>query len=84
MTPDLAIQCDLCVRGVVHYGDWGLTCKFCSGRGSFTLAHLCRALGENESTVRKLLKPRRKMRVKTAYRIFLKLMDIIEPKKEKL
>ncbi|MDD1677637.1 MAG: hypothetical protein LUO93_00440 [Methanomicrobiales archaeon] len=80
MTPDLYILCDLCTRGIVHNSPWGEPCKVCLGRGSLTLARVCRLLGENESTVVKLLKPRRRMRVKTAARLLDKLCELIEPK----
>ena len=76
------IRCDAfrCVRGVVHRpGGFGDACKFCGGAGELSMAQICFKIDENEQTVAKLLRPNRKMRAKTAYRIFEKLMAIIEP-----
>ena len=80
MTPDLYLPCDLCVRGIVRTSPWGEPCRVCLGRGSLTLARVCKLLGENPSTVVKLLKPRRRMRLKTAARLLEKLCALIEPR----
>lgn len=75
----LAILCDApgCIRGLVHrptgFAD---PCKICLGRGSISLATLCKYLGENESTVGKLLRPHKRMRPRVAARICAKLVAI--------
>jgi hypothetical protein len=76
----MKITCDApgCIRGLVHREAWADPCKFCSGQGFITLAELCRRLGENESTVRKLLRPHRKMRSKTAARLLEKIHELID------
>ena len=81
-----SFTCDApgCVRGLLHVGDWAEPCKFCSGKGSLTLAELARKLDETEETLARLSKLRRKMRVSTCQRIFKKLMQIIEPKQKEL
>lgn len=65
-----------CVRGLVHRdGGWADPCRVCGGIGQLSFAELCRRLGEHESTVVKLLKPHRRMRVRTAARILDKLLE---------
>jgi len=83
MIRDLAIRCDAagCVRGVVHLpAGFGDPCQVCGGRGSISLGALCKHIGECESTMRKLFKPRRRMRAKVAARICGKLVDLVSPK----
>ena len=75
------VTCDApgCVRGLVHReGGWADPCKFCGGDGGISFAALCRRLGEHESTVVKLVKPRRRMRAKTAARILDKILNLME------
>jgi hypothetical protein len=83
---DLAIRCDApgCRRGVI----WSETfqhypCPLCEGRGSISLEAMCRRIGEHDSTVRKLLKPRARMRPKVAARICSKLVDLVSPPTKK-
>jgi len=45
-----------------------------------SLEHVCEAIRENVSTVRKLLRPRARMRAKVAYRILLNLDKWLHPK----
>lgn len=71
------ITCDLCVRGILHNFQWGNPCPTCQGRGELSLARVCELLGENPSTVVKLLKPRRRMRPKTAARLLDKLLGLL-------
>ena len=71
------IACDApgCVRGLVHLpGGWADKCKRCGGAGAVSLAELCRRIGEHESTVRRLLRPNRRMRSRTTARILDKLL----------
>lgn len=75
----MIVACDApgCVRGLVHRdGGWADRCAFCGGAGGISFAELCRRLGEHESTMVKLLKPRRRMRPKTAARILDKLLAV--------
>ena len=72
------ITCDLCTRGIIHKTEWGEPCPVCMGKGELTLERVCLLLDECPSTVVKLLKPRRKMRAKTAARLLDKLCTIIE------
>lgn len=89
MTHDLRIRCDLCVRGIVQSPipgsrhTWPDACKICRGRGSLSLATLCKYIDENESTVAKLFKPNRRMRSSVCARICGKLMKIVDPPKPK-
>ena len=79
---DLKILCDApgCRRGVVHRREgFGDPCGFCGGRGSVSLASLCKRLDECESTMRKLFKPHRRMRSSVAARICRKLVDLVTP-----
>ena len=74
------IACDApgCVRGLIHRaGGWADPCKFCGGIGAVSLAEVCRRIGENESTVRRLLRPRYRMRPKVAARILDKLLEAL-------
>jgi hypothetical protein len=48
------------------------------GKGELTLERVCLLLEECPSTVIKLLKPRRKMRVKTAARILDKILTLLD------
>jgi hypothetical protein len=81
----LQIECDRCIRGFVHNGsEWPTRCLFCSGRGSMSLDHICFAIRENVSTVRKLLRPNKRMRAKVAYRIFLNLDRWLHPKQPEM
>lgn len=76
----MIVACDVggCVRGLVHRaGGWADPCKFCGGAGGISFAELCRRLNEHESTVVKLLKPRRRMRARTAARILDKLLALV-------
>ena len=64
----MILTCDApgCVRGLVHRaGGWADPCKVCGGSGGVALGTLCKRIGEHESTVRRLFKPKRKMRAKT-------------------
>lgn len=72
------VSCDApgCVRGLVHHDEWADPCKFCGGVGFLSFAEVCRRIDENESTVRKLLRPNRRMRPKTAARIMEKLLEV--------
>ena len=76
----MIVTCDApgCVRGLVHRdGGWADPCGVCGGAGGVPLGALCRRIGEHESTVRKLFKPRRRMRAKTASRIMGKILDVV-------
>jgi hypothetical protein len=73
------VVCDApeCVRGLVHRdGGWADPCKFCGGVGHVSFASICRMINEHESTMRKLLKPKKRMRARTAARILDKLIAI--------
>src|SRR5579875_1440263 len=75
------IRCDVpgCVRGIVHRpGGFGDPCKVCGGKGTLPLARVCSLLSENRSTVVKLLKPRRRLRPKTAARLLDKIIALVE------
>jgi hypothetical protein len=83
---DLQIACDApgCIRGVVRgHSAFGDPCPVCVGRGSLSLATVCTYIQENESTVRKLLRPNRRMRPKVAARICAKLVALVTPKLER-
>lgn len=67
-----------CVRGLVHHAEWADPCALCDGRGEITLAELSRRIGENESTLTRLLK-NRPMRARTCARIAGKLADLLSP-----
>ncbi len=88
MVRDLAIVCDApgCVRGLIrnmiHGDDWPQACRVCGGRGSISIEALCKRIGECDTTVRRVLKQRTRMRPKVAARICGKLIDLIEPPKE--
>lgn len=74
------IACDSpgCTRGLIHLpGGFANPCSVCLGSGELTLARICSLLGENRSTVIKLLKPRRRMRAKTASRMLDKLLTLL-------
>ena len=76
----MIVACDApgCVRGLVHRdAGWADPCKVCGGAGGVPLGTLCRRIGEHESTVRKLLKPGRRMRPKVAARIMGKILDVV-------
>ena len=76
------IACDAsgCVRGLVHRdGGWADPCRICGGSGAVPLGTLCRRIGEHESTVRRLLKPRARMRSKVAARIMGKILEVVGP-----
>lgn len=70
------ITCDLCTRGILKRGDWGEPCPTCLGKSELTLERVCILLEECPSTVVKLLKPRRRMRAKTAARLLDKLLRL--------
>lgn len=75
----MIIACDApgCVRGLVHRdGGWADPCRVCGGSGGVALGAICKRIGEHESTVRKLLKPGRRMRPKVAVRIMGKLLEV--------
>lgn len=75
----MTIVCDApgCVRGLVHRaGGWADPCKVCGGLGGVALGTLCKRINEHESTVRRLFKPTRRMRSKTAARILDKLLEV--------
>jgi hypothetical protein len=74
------LLCDAtgCVCGLVHRaGGWADPCKVCGGAGGVPLGTLCRRIVEHESTVRKLLKPGRRMRSKVTARIMGKILDVV-------
>lgn len=76
----MIVVCDAngCVRGLVHRaGGWADPCKVCGGSGGVPLGTLCNRIGEHESTVRKLLKPGRRMRPKVTARIMGKILDVV-------
>lgn len=67
-----------CVRGLVHRAEgWADPCRVCGGSGVLRLATLCRSIDEHESTVRRLLKPKAKMRPRVAARILDKIVKVI-------
>lgn len=75
------IACDApgCVRGLVHRaGGWADPCKLCEGLGVVSLAAICKRIGEHESTVRRLTRPRCRMRPKVAARILDKLLEVLQ------
>lgn len=74
----MRITCDApgCIRGLVHREAWADPCKFCGGVGSISFAELCRRIDENESTVRKILRPHRRMRPQVAFRIMEKILEL--------
>lgn len=82
----LRIRCDRCVFGIVSEGagEWPKRCAFCAGRGSISLEHVCEKIGENVSTVRKLLRPKARMRAKVAHRILLNLDKWLHPKQPEM
>lgn len=85
MIRPLIIRCDMCRSGIIPNGNaWPERCRFCIGRGSMSLEHICLAIRENVSTVRKLLRPNRPMRAKVAYRILLNLDKWLHPKQPEL
>ncbi len=76
----MIVACDApgCVRGLVHRaGGWADPCKVCGGAGGVALGTLCKRIGECESTVRRLLRPGRRMRSRTTSRIMEKILDLI-------
>lgn|GEM_PF-3407770 len=76
----MIVACDApgCVRGLVHRpGGWADPCRVCGGSGGIPFGTLCKRIGEHESTVRRLLKPGRRMRAKTASRIMGKILDVV-------
>lgn len=82
------IHCDApgCVRGIVSgklLSDFGRPCDVCKGYGSLSLHALAERIGENESTLRRVLKTHRNMRPKVTARICGKIMDLIAPTKLK-
>lgn len=81
MIADLYFVCDAygCVRGLVKTGgnDWPVPCPVCKGRGSISLAKLCKRIGEHESTVRRILQRRARSRSKVAARICGKVVDLL-------
>jgi hypothetical protein len=86
MIPDLSIICDAprCVRGLVrNASEWPEACPFCGGRGSVSFRSVCKRIGEHDSTVRRVLKPKSRMRPKVAARICNKLVELYEPPKTK-
>lgn len=73
-----------CVRGIVHrVGGFGDPCKLCGGLGEVSFHTIAKRIGENEATLRRILKPHRAMRVKTTARICAKIMSLVEPPKPK-
>lgn len=82
---DLRVRCDQCVQGLIPKGNaWPERCPFCAGRGSISLERVCEKIGENVSTVRKLLRPNRRMRAKVAHRIFLNLDKWLHPRQPEM
>lgn len=82
---DLRVRCDQCVQGLIPKGNaWPERCPFCAGRASVSLERVCRQIGENVSTVRKLLRPNRRMRAKVAYRILTNLDKWLRPKQPEM
>jgi hypothetical protein len=76
----MIVACDAsgCVRGLVHRdGGWADPCKVCGGTGGVPLGTLCKRIGEHESTVRKILKPGRRMRPRVTARIMGKILDVV-------
>jgi hypothetical protein len=76
----MMVTCDApgCVRGLVHRaGGWADPCGVCGGAGGVPLRTLCRRIGEHESTVRKLLKPWRRMRPRVTARIMEKILAVV-------
>ena len=73
------VKCDVagCVRGLVHRGEWADPCPFCGGAGYVSWEALAERLGECVSTLRKLDRPHRKMRAKTAARLVEKIMEVV-------
>lgn len=74
------IRCDApnCTRGLIHRPEgFADPCPVCRGTGELTLARVCALLEENPSTVVKLLKPRRRMRAKTAARLLDKILALL-------
>jgi hypothetical protein len=88
----LRIRCDLCKAGLVGRAHspthpahiWPERCPFCAGRGSLSLERVCEKIGENVSTVRKLLRPKARMRAKVAHRILLNLDKWLHPRQPEL
>lgn len=73
------IRC-LCKSGfVVKPGaEWPTTCPLCGGRSEVSVGTLCTLIEENETTMTKLLRPKKRMIAKVAFRIFGKLAKLVE------
>jgi hypothetical protein len=80
------IRCDApgCRSGVLHTTAFGEPCPTCKGRGELHLAEVARLLGENETTLKKLMKLRGRMRVRTCRRILDKVAKVVWPKQPEL
>ena len=75
----MTLNCDArgCVRGLVHRAEWADPCTVCGGTSVVSLGALCKRIGEHESTVRRLLKPKERMRAKVAARIMGKILEVV-------
>jgi excinuclease UvrABC ATPase subunit len=76
------ILCDApgCIRGILRpmqTSAFGNPCPICQGAGQLRLVDVARILDEDEAMVRRLMRPHRKMRVKTCQRILDKLAEVL-------
>ena len=80
------LKCDApgCIRGLIHLrSGFADPCQICAGKGELHLAEVARLLNEDATTLAKLLRGKRKMRVKTCRRILDKVARVVWPEPEK-
>ena len=75
------IRCDQCTAGwVPNAAGWSDPCVWCNGTEQLTLVSVAAICRIDVSTLKRVLRPKTKVRVKTAQKVLDRLLPIIAPK----
>jgi hypothetical protein len=79
------IRCDLCKAGwVPNTAGWSDPCVWCNGTGELTLKSVSALCSVDVSTLKRVLRPKAKVRTKTAQKVLDRLLPIVFPKQSGL
>jgi hypothetical protein len=79
------IRCDLCKAGwVPNATGWSDPCVWCNGTGELTFVAVAKICRVDVSTLKRILRPKGRVRVKTAQKILDRLLPIIRPKQSEM
>jgi hypothetical protein len=79
------IRCDQCTAGwVPNAAGWSDPCVWCNGTGQLTLVAVAKICRVDVSTLKRILRPKGRVRVKTAQKVLDHVMRIIAPKQPEM